>query len=71
MQLLIKFSDRAKRLEYDRERERARGMRAARDGYPQPSTLNPQEREFSLDNLLVRIYFIEMNLVDRPCAMAV
>jgi len=32
----------------------------------------PREREFSIDNLLVRIHFIvEMILVDRPCAMRV
>jgi len=32
----------------------------------------PTEREFFIDNLLVRIYLnIEMILVDRPCAMGV
>jgi hypothetical protein len=30
------------------------------------------EREFVIDNLLVRVHLIiEMNLVDRPCAMGV
>ena len=38
---------------------------------PHPPTLNP-EREFFIDNLLVRIHFIiEMSLVDRRCAMGV
>ena len=32
----------------------------------------PREREFFIDNLLVRIHFtVEMLLVDRPCAMGV
>ena len=32
----------------------------------------PAEREFFIDNLLVRIHLmIEMILVDRPCAMGV
>ena len=31
-----------------------------------------EEREFSIDNLLIRIHLIiEMTLVDRPCAMGV
>ena len=35
-------------------------------------TLHPKEREFFIDNLLVRIHLIiEMILVDRPCAMGV
>ena len=35
-----------------------------------PETLN--EREFFIDNLLVRIHLIiEMILVDRPCAMGI
>jgi len=34
--------------------------------------LNPTEREFFIDNLLVRVHLIiEMILVDRPCAMGV
>ena len=32
----------------------------------------PRDREFIIDNLLVRIHLIiEMSLVDRPCAMGV
>jgi hypothetical protein len=32
----------------------------------------PREREFFIDNLLIRIHFIiGMNSVDRPCAMRV
>ena len=35
-------------------------------------TVYPTEREFFMDNLLVRIHLImEMILVDRPCAMGV
>ena len=36
------------------------------------SAICPPEREFFIDNLLVRIQLtIEMILVDRPCAMGV
>ena len=32
----------------------------------------PAEREYFIDNLLARIHsIIDMNLVDRPCAMGV
>ena len=35
-------------------------------------TVRPPKREFSIDNLLVRIHLIiEMILVDRPCAVGV
>ena len=35
-------------------------------------TITPKEREFLIDNLLVRVYLIiEMILVDRHCAMGV
>ena len=37
-----------------------------------PLTTDQREREFFIDNLLVRIHLIiEMILVDRPCAMGV
>ena len=44
--------------------------------FPKPEIRNPkpfaQEREFLIDNLLVRIHLIiEMILVDRPCAMGI
>ena len=53
------------------KRERARGG-AAHAQRVEPGTPNPREREFFIDNLLVRIHFIiEMILVDRPCAMGV
>ena len=36
----------------------------------QQTLTNPGEREFCIDNLLVRVYFIiEMILVEQPCAM--
>jgi len=39
---------------------------------PSSLTLHPEEREFCIDNLLLRIHLIiEMVLVDRPCAMGV
>ena len=39
---------------------------------PQVLAPNPKEREFFIDNLLVRIHLIiQMSLVDRPCAMGV
>ena len=39
---------------------------------PSPPRTRLPEREFFIDNLLVRIHLIiEMILVDRPCAMAV
>ena len=38
----------------------------------QEASRDEREREFSIDNLLVRIHsIVEMNLVDRPCAMEV
>ena len=49
-------------------------LRRTRQSQPatrQKSTFAP-EREFCIDNLLVRIHFIiEMSLVDWPCAMGV
>jgi len=37
--------------------------------HPSPHTLHPTEREFIIDNLLVRIHLIiKMILEDRPCA---
>ena len=37
-----------------------------------PALAPPGEREFFIDNLLIRIHLIiEMILVDRPCAMGI
>ena len=47
--------------------EERRGEQEVRDTPPRPP-----EREFVIDNLLVRIHLIiEMILVDRPCVMGV
>ena len=44
-------------------------VRAVGRGVARPLHLNLQEREFCIDNLLVRIQFIiDIILVDRPCA---
>ena len=45
-------------------------MLALAETYSKAAQVHPQEREFLIDNLQVRIHFIiEMTLVDRPCVM--
>jgi len=45
---------------------------AAPDTAMEADTISKEQREFFIDNLLVRIHLImEMVLVDRPCAMGV
>ena len=44
--------------------------RISSDSVNELPKVNRHEREFFIDNLLVRIHLIiEMTLVDRPCAM--
>ena len=47
-------------------------MLAGEEGAVLQAEVTPREREFFIDDLLVRIHLIvEVILVDRPCAMRV
>ena len=57
---------------FDDAPEVLRAVAEEHSGYCLRHRVQPAEREFFIDNLLVRIYFItKMVLVDRPCSLGV